>query len=38
MQGKFGYRQKVIYLPNETVNLPCFPELILDLSQISPVQ
>lgn len=34
--GKFGYRRKVIYLPNETVNLPCFPELILDLSKIFP--
>ncbi|AFY58807.1 hypothetical protein Riv7116_6478 [Rivularia sp. PCC 7116] len=35
-QGKFGYRRKVIYLPNETVNLPCFPKLILNLSQVFP--
>lgn len=35
-QGKFGYRRKVIYLPNETVNLPCFSELILDLSKVFP--
>lgn len=34
--GKFGYRRKVIYLHNETVNLPCFSELILDLAQIFP--
>ncbi|WP_414620061.1 Uma2 family endonuclease [Calothrix sp. CCY 0018] len=36
LQGKFGYRRKVIYLPNETINLPCFPELALDLSKIFP--
>ncbi len=36
LQGKFGYRRKVIYLPNESVNLPCFPEIRLDLSQIFP--
>ncbi|MEO1378177.1 MAG: Uma2 family endonuclease [Cyanobacteria bacterium J06635_10] len=36
LQNKFGYRRKVIYLPNETVNLPCFPELILDLSKVFP--
>ena len=36
LQGKFGYRRKVIYLPNETINLPCFPELALDLSTIFP--
>ncbi|MDY6898010.1 MAG: Uma2 family endonuclease [Cyanobacteriota bacterium] len=35
-QGKFGYRRKVIYLPNETVNLPCFLELTLDLSKVFP--
>ena len=34
LQDKFGYRRKVIYLPNESVNLPCFPELTLDLSQV----
>lgn len=36
LQGKFGYRRKVIYLPNESLDLPCFPELVLDLSQIFP--
>ncbi len=35
-QGKFGYRKKIIFLPNETVNLPCFPDLILDLSKVFP--
>ncbi|MEH2379680.1 MAG: Uma2 family endonuclease [Nostoc sp.] len=34
LQGKFGYRRKFIYLPNESVNLPCFPDLSLYLSQI----
>ncbi|BAY87031.1 hypothetical protein NIES267_65420 [Calothrix parasitica NIES-267] len=34
--GKFGYRRKVIYLPNETVNLPCFSESVLDLSKVFP--
>ncbi|MEH1902412.1 MAG: Uma2 family endonuclease [Nostoc sp.] len=34
LQGKFGYRRKLIYLPNESINLPCFPELSLDLSKI----
>jgi Uma2 family endonuclease len=34
LQGKFGYRRKLIYLPNESVNLPCFPDLSLDLSNI----
>ncbi|KOP22742.1 hypothetical protein AMR41_30195 [Hapalosiphon sp. MRB220] len=36
LQGKFGYRKKVIYLSNELVNLPCFPELVLDLSKVFP--
>ncbi len=36
LQGKFGYRKKVIYLSNELVNLPCFPDLILDLSKVFP--
>jgi len=34
LRGKFGYRRKFIYLPNESVNLPCFPDLSLDLSKI----
>ncbi len=36
LQGKFGYRRKVIFLPNESVNLGCFPDLVLDLSQVFP--
>ncbi|BAY74263.1 hypothetical protein NIES25_06740 [Nostoc linckia NIES-25] len=35
-QGKFGYRRKYIYLPNESVNLPSFPDLVLDLSKVFP--
>ncbi|WP_193195430.1 Uma2 family endonuclease [Nostoc sp. MG11] len=36
LQGKFGYRRKLIYLPNESVNLPYFPDLVLDLSKVFP--
>ncbi|CAD5976438.1 hypothetical protein PCC9214_04200 [Planktothrix tepida] len=36
LQGDFGYRNKSIYLPNESVALPCFPDLTLDLSQVFP--
>ncbi|BAY43152.1 hypothetical protein SAMD00079811_07310 [Scytonema sp. HK-05] len=36
LQGKFGYRSKLIFLPNESVNLPCFPDLSLDLSKVFP--
>ncbi|MBF2005495.1 MAG: Uma2 family endonuclease [Chlorogloeopsis fritschii C42_A2020_084] len=36
LQGKFGYRKKIIFLPNESVNLPCFPDLVLDLSRVFP--
>ncbi|KAF3888731.1 MULTISPECIES: Uma2 family endonuclease [Nostocales] len=36
LQGKFGYRKKIIFLPNETVNLPYFSDLILDLSKVFP--
>ncbi|MDY7023264.1 MAG: Uma2 family endonuclease [Cyanobacteriota bacterium] len=32
----FGYRRKLIFLPNETVTLSCFPELSLDLSKVFP--
>ncbi|PMB04162.1 hypothetical protein CEN45_09580 [Fischerella thermalis CCMEE 5198] len=35
-QGKFGYRKKIIYLANELVYLPCFPDLVLDLSKVFP--
>ncbi|MCC5617099.1 Uma2 family endonuclease [Nostoc sp. CHAB 5836] len=34
LQGKFGYRRKLISLPNESVNLPCFSDLFLDLSKV----
>ncbi|MEH2417187.1 Uma2 family endonuclease [Nostoc sp.] len=36
LQGKFGYRRKLIYLPNESVNLPSFPDFSLDLSKVFP--
>jgi Uma2 family endonuclease len=36
LQGKFGYRHKSIILPNESVKLPSFPELILDLTKVFP--
>ncbi|MBD2772775.1 Uma2 family endonuclease [Iningainema tapete] len=36
VQGKFGYRRKLIYLPKESVNLPCFLDLSLDLSKVFP--
>ncbi len=35
-QGKFGYRRKLIFLPNESVSLPSFPELFIDLSKVFP--
>ena len=35
-QGETGYRFKRIALPNEVVQLPCFPDLSLDLSSIFP--
>ena len=38
LKGEFGYRQKLIYLPNELVTLPCFPDLTLDLSKVFPVR
>ncbi|WP_392530342.1 Uma2 family endonuclease [Nostoc sp. C117] len=36
LQGKFGYRHKLIFLPNESVNLPYFTDLVLDLSKVFP--
>lgn len=36
-QGKSGYRRKVIYLSNESVNLPCFADLSVNLSKIFPM-
>jgi len=35
-QGKFGYRLKRIFLSNETVALPNFGDLSLDLSKVFP--
>lgn len=35
-QGGFGYRIKRVLLPNETIELPHFPDLILDLSKVFP--
>ncbi|WP_414581370.1 Uma2 family endonuclease [Scytonema sp. PCC 10023] len=36
LQGNFGYRSKFIFLPNESVNLPFFPDLSLNLSKVFP--
>lgn len=36
LQGNFGYSMKRIVLPNQTVALSCFPELVLDLSKVFP--
>ncbi|MFM6352405.1 MAG: Uma2 family endonuclease, partial [Dolichospermum sp.] len=35
-QGNFDYRRKLILLPNESVKLPSFPHLVLDLSKVFP--
>lgn len=35
-QGNFGYRLREIALPNETVTLPNFPDLSLDLNRVFP--
>ncbi|MCU0540581.1 MAG: Uma2 family endonuclease [Oscillatoriaceae cyanobacterium Prado104] len=37
-QGKFGYRLKRIVLPDETVAIPCFSDLSIDLSGVFPAQ
>lgn len=34
--GTFDYRQKQVKLPNETVSIPGFEELILDLNRVFP--
>ena len=34
--GKFGYLNQKIFLPNQHINLPGFPDLILDLNKIFP--
>lgn len=36
LQGKFSYRRKLIYLANESVNLPFLLDLVLDLSKVFP--
>lgn len=36
LQGNFGYRSKFIFLPNESVNLPFFPDFSLNLSKVFP--
>ncbi|NJO94522.1 MAG: Uma2 family endonuclease [Hydrococcus sp. RM1_1_31] len=35
-QGDFDYQQKIILLPDRAVNLPQFPNLSLNLSQVFP--
>lgn len=37
LQGNFGYSMKRIVLPNQTIVLPCFSELVLDLAKVFPV-
>jgi Uma2 family endonuclease len=32
-QGEFGYANRRIVLPNQVISLPCFPDLLLDLSK-----
>ena len=36
LQGNFGYSMKRIVLPNQSIALPCFIDLSLDLSKIFP--
>ncbi|MBN3878943.1 MULTISPECIES: Uma2 family endonuclease [unclassified Nostoc] len=36
LQAKYGYRRKLIFLQNESVSLPYFPDLVLDLSKVFP--
>ncbi len=35
-QGKYGYLNKRIVLPNKVIALPCFSDLSLDLSRVFP--
>lgn len=35
-QGKFDYRRKLVFLPNEFVSLQLFSDLVLDLSKVFP--
>lgn len=36
IKGKFGYRRKLVVLQNESVSLPYFSHLVLDLYQVFP--
>lgn len=36
LQGSFGYSLKRIFLPNQAIVLPCFPDLSLNLSKVFP--
>lgn len=36
LQGDFGYLRKLIYLPTQSVTLPYFPDLTLDLTKVFP--
>jgi Uma2 family endonuclease len=36
LQGKFDYRRKLVFLPNEFISLPFFSDLVLDLSKVFP--
>lgn len=35
-QGKYGYKNKRIILPNQVITLPSFPDLSLDLARVFP--
>jgi Uma2 family endonuclease len=35
-QGKYGYLNKRIILPNQVIALPCFPDLSVDVSKVFP--
>ena len=35
-RGKFDYLNKRIVLPNQSIALPCFPDLYLDLTKVFP--
>jgi len=37
LKGKYGYGIKRIVLPNQAIALPCFPDLLLNLSKVFPV-
>jgi Uma2 family endonuclease len=37
-QGKYGYLNKRIVLPNQVIALPCFPDLLLDLNKVFPAK